>query len=984
MKLIFWIVLLWETHAVYTPPAFLDVELGFLSSTRKNIYPIPYTAQQRSQIANSVHTMFQLYGHRYAKMEDFGTAIDPIPRSLNLTKTASSMKDAEFHSSFIDLFKSLRDEHTVYYMPAPQACYITTTGLGFSLTGLSSAEDPVVVVSKYTNREKVLEFSPQVSQAKLGDRLLMVDGVPFKTWAEQNKWKNGGANPSAVIRIALNELFTKTLVSEKVPEKDSIVFTLQKSDSTTYKLELPWVTIADKFCISNVAPYLKNPSLQPRSLIVPESKGRTSLQDIINTNRQVITRPLKTINYRDTQEPKIQWGIFKKSEANLGVLRIGSFSTYQLPEAALLMIRDIIFRNLADTNGLLIDVRQNTGGLVDLAQMLPQLFIPENVGIKARAIANPLNKKFMVTQGPHWAEAANQINDGDYYTPIVTINPNSTIRRYGQVYLKPVGVLTDAICYSACDMFSANMQDNGAGTIFGEDVVTGAGGGNVLDYSYIASLLPNDMQPLPFADKLAYAPALSIAWGQSIRIGPNAGRRIEGFGVTSDYIVRPTQSDITGQNSDTQFDRIADKLKEIALKKKNGNLAFKSTSSYIIQNYVDSPIKLVVNSVGLKKISVKGLHTTTQDTSVTISNLIEPVESTFILENNYELGNYQFGFTAVDAIGRSILNTTRLLQVVLPLESYVTLPRTPLTFENAPFAIYNMGSSLADPSAGWVYNKINQAYQIGDGKSYIEYVNTKLSLFCNAGTSVHIEIKGSYQTESQFDTFRIVYIDDFGFHDLLPNNAVSGQDTFDINRDIITEGQFELFFEFISDGGVNDRGVLIEKFSISDANGPVLNTSLDPVTSSTITPTSVSNSVSSLIPTITTISMSTTVTESSTLSDLTLNPSETSVTSVATTSTPVSSSSSAPPQTTSTRYPTILDFNSLSITKTATTQIATLTVGATESSTTNMNSEVKPLVVDFMNVSQKYQSFSRLSVVSNMGFQISKPMLGLFILLLQL
>ena len=48
----------------------------------------------------------------------------------------------------------------------------------------------------------------------------------------------------------------------------------------------------------------------------------------------------------------------------------------------------------------------------------------------------------------------------------------------GQVYYGPVVLITDALSYSATDIFAAGFQDNDVGKVLGTGGNTGAGGAN--------------------------------------------------------------------------------------------------------------------------------------------------------------------------------------------------------------------------------------------------------------------------------------------------------------------------------------------------------------------------------------------------------------------------------------------------------------------------------------------------------------------------
>lgn len=66
-----------------------------------------------------------------------------------------------------------------------------------------------------------------------------------------------------------------------------------------------------------------------------------------------------------------------------------------------------------------------------------------------------------------WRQAYEQVMDGDRFTKQVTFTTQKNANKYGQSYFKPVGLFTNANCYSACDLLASSMQDVGAAIIYG-------------------------------------------------------------------------------------------------------------------------------------------------------------------------------------------------------------------------------------------------------------------------------------------------------------------------------------------------------------------------------------------------------------------------------------------------------------------------------------------------------------------------------------
>ena len=71
---------------------------------------------------------------------------------------------------------------------------------------------------------------------------------------------------------------------------------------------------------------------------------------------------------------------------------------------------------------------------------------------------------------------------GAAYSTALPLYPADLVNDVGQVYQGPVVLVTDAQCYSACDIFAAGFQDHEIGPVLGVDANTGAGGANVVTH----------------------------------------------------------------------------------------------------------------------------------------------------------------------------------------------------------------------------------------------------------------------------------------------------------------------------------------------------------------------------------------------------------------------------------------------------------------------------------------------------------------------
>jgi C-terminal processing protease CtpA/Prc len=117
----------------------------------------------------------------------------------------------------------------------------------------------------------------------------------------------------------------------------------------------------------------------------------------------------------------------------------------------------------------------------------------------------------------------------------------------GQQYFGPVVLITDALCYSATDIFAAGFQDHGIGKIIGTSENTGAGGANVWTHNLLGNLMAevdSPIKPLPFGA------GLRVAIRRTLRVNELSGMPLEDFGVKPDYNYKMTKKDLLHGNAD--------------------------------------------------------------------------------------------------------------------------------------------------------------------------------------------------------------------------------------------------------------------------------------------------------------------------------------------------------------------------------------------------------------------------------------------------
>jgi hypothetical protein len=110
---------------------------------------------------------------------------------------------------------------------------------------------------------------------------------------------------------------------------------------------------------------------------------------------------------------------------------------------------------------------------------MAQLFAKSQVKpTSVRAVNTVYNKRIFESGSPDfentpWATIFKTTPPNSKWTaPNIMISNETQINENGRAYFKPVAVLTNALCYSACELFTASIQDWKIGKVYGEGMLT--------------------------------------------------------------------------------------------------------------------------------------------------------------------------------------------------------------------------------------------------------------------------------------------------------------------------------------------------------------------------------------------------------------------------------------------------------------------------------------------------------------------------------
>ncbi len=498
-------------------------------------------------------------------------AIDPIQRlkllQYNLDQQPEDDLDREmdFHNEMTDIFSSARDLHTNYLLPSPFR--EKTAFLPFMVEEYWEGGQPHYIVSKIVPGAETESF-------KEGVEVVYWNGVPIQRAVALNANLQAGSNLDARHARGLDSLTIRPMVRMLPPDEEWVTIRyLDEEGGNEYELTQKWLVFT--------------PEVGPGDLDADSSLAEAALlgfdlqTDAIHEVKKVLYAPkavqaaLRIAAARvaraappqgmDTTMPTV----FRAKEVptqkgKFGYIRI---FTFKVPDADAFVDEFVRLAKTLPDNGLIVDVRGNGGGLIYAAERLLQVLTPHWIEPeRAQFINTPLTLEICRRHAPSklwadfnlkpWIESIDQaVHTGATYSLGFPITSPLSCNTIGQQYYGPVVLITDALCYSATDIFAAGFQDHSIGPILGTSGNTGAGGANVWTHRLLQMLMNDPDDPLtpqpdsPF-QPLPHGADMRAAVRRTLRVGERAGTPVEDLGVVPKHEHEMTRDDLLHGNRD--------------------------------------------------------------------------------------------------------------------------------------------------------------------------------------------------------------------------------------------------------------------------------------------------------------------------------------------------------------------------------------------------------------------------------------------------
>jgi hypothetical protein len=483
-------------------------------------------------------------------------AVDPLQALRLLRHRMGELSEIEFHVYLQRIFLGLRDLHTNYILPSR---FNGFAFLGIFLERCVHNGRTIYVVTKTFDH---ITGDPKL---KAGVEVTHWNGTPIQIAVQANAAREAGSNKAAQLAQGLQNMTLRSINMSLPPEEDWVDITY-KVGGTTHESRVPWRVFESASEVTTPGTLPNLPSgvtvearhlvgmdlrteltrRAKRRLFAPASFEPTEAVAVAGRRRAAAPQAAGPVATSRPDELKAR--IVDTPSGTFGHLRVFTFHMEdQNIDAFLNEVARLLGELPAD--GLILDVRGNGGGYVIAAEFMLQFFSPRRI--------TPEPFQFVTTPGTtglagtvadyqEWRQSLREaVTTGAAYSTPLPLYPIDVVNSVGQLYHGPVVLVTDAQCYSACDIFAAGFQDHEIGKVLGVDGNTGAGGANVLTHEDLRGEWSGG--PLK---QLPKGVQMRVSLRRCLRVGSRSGQPVEDLGVVPDERHNLTKRDLMEENAD--------------------------------------------------------------------------------------------------------------------------------------------------------------------------------------------------------------------------------------------------------------------------------------------------------------------------------------------------------------------------------------------------------------------------------------------------
>jgi hypothetical protein len=432
-----------------------------------------YSVDDRQRLLSQLSlALDHFYVHLPRKKAIYG--FDPVRALALLRLRADALTDAEFHESIVEIIARVRDRHVMYYGRAP---YGVAAALPFTIETCWDGGDQIYLVTQ-------VDVGPVFKSLKVGARISHWNGTPIDRYVRLTANLYDGGNEAASLARSMAFLTHRPL-TQFGPPLEAWVDLRFSFNGVVAEERFAWVGFDGSSAPSYPA-LGRNPTGFGGDLLLMDLQNARRIRSAPQTfdstppAQPVSPPPGVPVIRGHGANGVFDYGTITTSKDTFAYLRFWSFRANDIDD--LVNALAPILATLPQ-NGLMFDMRGNTGGYIAAGERILQLFssqpiVPARFQFRitdtTRAMAEASNE--FARWRPSFVEA---FSTGEEYTRGIPIEgDDADYNAVGRKYAGPVILISDALAFSTADIFAADFLDNKLGKLICTDANMAAAGGN--------------------------------------------------------------------------------------------------------------------------------------------------------------------------------------------------------------------------------------------------------------------------------------------------------------------------------------------------------------------------------------------------------------------------------------------------------------------------------------------------------------------------